>query len=259
MSRRSKPKKSFRKRGGTDPDPKAARPASSGISRRDLLKTLGIGTATAFSPAIGLATIGGSALPAQAAIEGSPFLDERIPPGPVTIELQINGEPAKVVVEPRTTLLSALRNRLELTGTKEVCDRGACGACTVLVDGKAVNSCLMLALDARDRPIRTIEGLGAGGKLDPVQEAFIAKDALMCGFCTPGMIMSVRGLLDAHPKPTLDDVRRATAGNLCRCGTYPKVFEAALAAAAAIPVKAAAPPTSRRPAADQPSKPKDFP
>ena len=204
------------------------------MTRRDLLKTLGAGTAAAaVSPGLGLATLAGSVLPARAAVEGSPYLQERIPPGPVAIELRINGTARKLTVEPRTTLLSALRNRLDLTGTKEVCDRGACGACTVHVDGRAVNSCLMLALDARGHDIRTIEGLAKGATLDPVQEAFIEKDALMCGFCTPGMVMAVRALLDTNPSPSLDDVRGATAGNLCRCGTYPKVVEAALAAAKA--------------------------
>ncbi|MFN7973819.1 MAG: (2Fe-2S)-binding protein [Acidobacteriota bacterium] len=156
---------------------------------------------------------------------------ERLGPGPCPIELSINGTKRKVVVEPRTTLLSALRNVLGLTGTKEVCDRGSCGGCTVHVDGRTVNSCMMLALDARGRQVRTIEGLAKDGMLDPVQQSFVTHDALMCGFCTPGMVMSVRALLDRNPHPTEVEVRRAVAGNLCRCGTYPKVFEAALAAA----------------------------
>ena len=202
------------------------------ITRREMLARLGgSGATAAISPALGLAALAGSALPASGAVEGSPFLAERIPPGPAAIELLINGAARKLTVEPRTTLLSAIRVRLDLTGTKQVCDRGACGGCTVLVDGRPVNSCLMLALDARGKAIRTIEGLARGATLDPVQAAFVEKDALMCGYCTPGMIMSVRALLDRNRAPTLDDVRRATAGNLCRCGTYPKVFEAALAAA----------------------------
>jgi len=205
-----------------------------GLTRRDLLKRLGTGAATAaISPALGLASLAGSVLPAEGAVEGSSLLEERIPPGPVEIQLRVNGAARKVTVEPRTTLLSALRNGLDLTGAKEVCERGACGACTVHLDGRPVNSCLMLALDARSREIRTIEGLRKEGRLDPVQEAFIEKDALMCGYCTPGMVMSVRALLDRTPHPSLDEVRGAVAGNLCRCGTYPKVFEAALAAARA--------------------------
>jgi xanthine dehydrogenase YagT iron-sulfur-binding subunit len=208
--------------------PSGSRP----MSRRELLKTLGAGTASAaVVPGIGLGVLAGAALPADAAVPGSGLLEEKIPPGPVEIELTINGAVRKVTVEPRTTLLSVLRNTLDLTGAKEVCDRGACGACTVLRDGRTINSCMMLALDARGSAIRTIEGLAAGAKLDPVQEAFIEKDALMCGFCTPGMVLAIRALLDRSPNPMPDEVRRATTGNLCRCGTYPKIFEAALAAA----------------------------
>ena len=220
---------SKRKVGGRGSNEGAGNP---GITRRELLRQLGRGAAaTAVSPALGLATIAGSAAAAQAAVEGTPFLVERIPPGAVQIELRINGAARKVKVEPRTTLLSALRDRLDMTGSKQVCDRGACGGCTVLLDGRPVDACMMLALDARGREIRTIEGLAKGSELDPVQKAFVDSDALMCGYCTPGMVMSVRALLDANPSPTIDDVKRATAGNLCRCGTYPKVFEAALAAA----------------------------
>ena len=203
-----------------------------GMTRRDALKRLGTGAATAtVSPVLGLASLAGSAVQTGAAAVDGTLTTERIAPGPVAIELKINGTVRKVTVEPRTTLLSALRNRLDLTGTKEVCDRGACGGCTVIVAGRAVNSCLMLALDARGREIRTIEGLAKGETLDPVQSAFVQHDALMCGYCTPGMVMSIRALLDRKPDPGLEDVRRAVAGNLCRCGTYPKVFEAALDAA----------------------------
>jgi aerobic-type carbon monoxide dehydrogenase small subunit (CoxS/CutS family) len=205
-----------------------------------VLKGLGTGAAAAaVSPAAGLGAFAGTAGTPSAAGQKDPLLAERISRGPVQIELRINGEARKVMVEPRTTLLSALRNRLGLTGAKEVCDRGACGACTVHLDGRPVNSCLVLALDARGRAIRTIEGLALGDALDPVQDAFIEKDALMCGYCTPGMVMAVRALLDRNPSPTLDDVRRATAGNLCRCGTYPKVFEAALLAAKNLPRRGA--------------------
>ena len=156
---------------------------------------------------------------------------ERIPAGPRTITLTVNGEAREVQVEPRTTLLAALRDGLGLTGAKEVCDRGACGGCTVQLDGRAIYACMMLAFDARDREIRTIEGLATDDQLDPVQEAFVENDALMCGFCTPGMVMSVRALLDENPNPTEEQVRTSVAGNLCRCGTYPKVFAAALQAA----------------------------
>lgn len=218
-------------RGGRPPEPESPG-VGRGLTRRDLLKRLGTGAATAaVAPAIGLASLAGSVLSSEGAEQGGDLVSERIPAGPVTITLKVNGSARKVTVEPRTTLLSALRTRLDLTGTKEICDRGACGGCTVILDGRPVNSCLMLALDARGREVRTIEGLAKGETLDPVQSAFVEKDALMCGFCTPGMVMSVRALLDRTPDPTLEQVKRATAGNLCRCGTYPKVFEAALAAA----------------------------
>jgi aerobic-type carbon monoxide dehydrogenase small subunit (CoxS/CutS family) len=154
--------------------------------------------------------------------------------GKINLTLTINGIAQRVAVEPRTTLLSAIRDRLDkpLTGTKAVCDRGSCGACTVHLDGKPVYSCMILAADAVGKPIVTIEGLSSDpDKPHPVQEAFVAHDAMQCGFCTPGFVMSVSHLLKDNPNPSLDDVRHACAGNVCRCGTYPKVFEAALSAA----------------------------
>jgi aerobic-type carbon monoxide dehydrogenase small subunit (CoxS/CutS family) len=158
---------------------------------------------------------------------GAPVLG----PGPVAVTLRINGKDHPVHVEPSRSLASVLRDDLGLTGTKIGCDRGACSACTVWLDGTPVTSCLTFVLDAEGREITTIEGLAHGDDLHPVQAAFIEHDALQCGFCTPGMIMSCAALLARSPSPTLDDVRAATSGNLCRCGTYPKVFEATLAAA----------------------------
>ncbi len=152
-------------------------------------------------------------------------------PGEVALTLNVNGDRRRVSVLPSTTLAEALRERLGLTGTKIGCDRGACSACTVLLDGTPVSSCLTFALDVGDREVTTIEGLARGAALHPVQEAFIAHDALQCGFCTPGMVMSCAALLARNPSPTLEDVKAAVAGNACRCGTYPKVFEAVLAAA----------------------------
>jgi aerobic-type carbon monoxide dehydrogenase small subunit (CoxS/CutS family) len=152
-------------------------------------------------------------------------------PGAVKINLDINGQKKSLEVEPRTTLAQALREDLDLTGTKIVCDRGACSACTVWIDGQPVCSCMTLAVDAVDRPIRTIEGLAIGDKLHPIQEAFIEHDAMQCGFCTPGMIMACAALLVKNKQPTLADVKTAVSGNLCRCGTYPKVFDATLDAA----------------------------
>ena len=156
-------------------------------------------------------------------------------PGPVTIALQVNGGERRVQVEPRTTLAAALRDGLHLTGTKIGCDRGACGACTVMLGDLPVPACTIFALDAQGQPITTVEGLAQGEKLAPLQAAFVAHDALQCGFCTPGMVMSCHALLQRNAHPTEDEVRAAVAGNTCRCGTYPKVFEAALAAATTAP------------------------
>ena len=148
------------------------------------------------------------------------------------IALVVNGEHRKLRVEPRTTLVEALRDGLGLTGTKIGCDRGSCGACTVMLGDDPVPSCTVFALDAVGKPVTTIEGLARGPQLAPIQAAFVAHDALQCGFCTPGMVMSCHALLQRNPHPREDDVTQAVSGNLCRCGTYPKVFEAALAAAA---------------------------
>jgi aerobic-type carbon monoxide dehydrogenase small subunit (CoxS/CutS family) len=153
--------------------------------------------------------------------------------GTVNVSLDINGQRRSVNVEPRTTLLSAMRHHLDppLTGPKLVCDMGTCGACTVLMDGKPVYSCLVLAVDAVGKKLTTVEGLGSPDKLSSVQAAFVEHDALMCGFCTPGFVTTVSAYLKKNPNPTLEEVREACKGNFCRCGTYPRVFEAALAAA----------------------------
>ena len=159
---------------------------------------------------------------------------ETLKRGIQSVTLQVNGKPVTVQVEPRTTLLNALRNHADppITGPKLVCDVGACGACTVILDGKTACSCLLLAGDVAGKSITTVEGLtAADGSLSPVQEAFVAHDAMMCGFCTPGFVVSVSALLKSNPNPTLDEVKHACAGNTCRCGTYPRIFEAALDAA----------------------------
>lgn len=145
-------------------------------------------------------------------------------PGKVTVSLEINGVPRDVVIEPRTTLLDALRHELSLTGTKRVCNHGACGACTVLLDGEAIYGCMTLAIACEGRSITTIEALSASGTLDPVQEAFIAEDGYQCGFCTPGQIMAAKSLLHTNPHPDADEIRRGMSGNLCRCGAYQKIF-----------------------------------
>jgi carbon-monoxide dehydrogenase small subunit len=148
------------------------------------------------------------------------------------IVLSVNGEEYRVAVAARDTLLEVLRGPLGLTGTKKGCDQGDCGACTVLLDGSPVASCLVLARDARGREVTTIEGLGAGGRLHPVQDAFIRHFATQCGFCTPGMVMAAVGLLGENPQPTEEEVREALAGNLCRCTGYGAIVRAVLDVAA---------------------------
>jgi xanthine dehydrogenase YagT iron-sulfur-binding subunit len=153
--------------------------------------------------------------------------------GPETIPLSlwVNGRPTTAFVDPATTLAEVLRDGLGLTGTKIGCDRGACSACTVWIDGEVAASCMTFALDVRDRRITTIEGLAQGDQLHPVQQAFVTHDALQCGFCTPGMVMSCAALIEENPDCTLDDVKSAISGHVCRCGTYPNIFKAVLDAA----------------------------
>jgi len=163
-------------------------------------------------------------------------LEDRSPvfgPEAGALTLFVNGRSARVQADPATTLAEALRYSLGLTGTKIGCDRGACSACTVWLDGEVAASCMTLALDARGRQITTIEGLADRTNLHAVQQAFIEHDAMQCGFCTPGMVMSCAALVERNPECTLEDVKAAVSGHLCRCGTYPNVFEATLAAARA--------------------------
>jgi len=191
------------------------------LSRRGFLK--GTSAATA-----GLAALEGTLAPAEAA-EAPPVLG----PEPVSITLHVNGQAHTLAVEPRATLAEVLRGPLDLTGTKVACDRGSCSACTVLLDGAPVASCSMLALDVGERAVTTIEGLAKGETLHPVQTAFIEGDALQCGFCTPGMLLSSAALLERTPAPTAEQVKAALSGHLCRCGSYPHVVQAVLAAAQA--------------------------
>ncbi len=193
-----------------------------GVSRRGFLTGVGLTAAGAVILENGLL---GNEVEAQ-----SPA-SSMIGPGKVPVTLRVNGVSRQINIEPRTTLADALLFELNLTGTKVVCNRGACSACTVWLDNTPVCSCMTMALDAGNRNITTIEGLAQAEQLHPVQQAFIEYDAAMCGYCTPGMVMSCAALLARNPKPTLEDVQTATSGNLCRCGTYPKVFEATLAAA----------------------------
>jgi xanthine dehydrogenase YagT iron-sulfur-binding subunit len=196
-----------------------ARPPSDrrrhGVSRRTFLKTAGVGAAAT-------SMAGAAAREPAAAVLG---------PDAVPLALKVNGEARTVTVEPRVTLLRALRNHLDLTGSKEICDRGACGGCTVLLDGEPVASCLMLAADAVGHEVTTVEGLGTPERMSPLQAAFVQADALQCGFCTPGFVVAGTALLRRNPDPTLDEVKEGLAGNLCRCGTYSRVFEAVMTAA----------------------------
>ena len=183
------------------------------------------------------AAIAGALAKVSAAAQSVDSLDGQKPlgPEPVKVVLQVNGNRHEVEVEPRVTLLDVLRNRLRLTGAKEVCDRATCGACTVLVNGRPVYSCMKLAVEMQAQEITTIEGLGGPTNLTPIQRAFVQCDALMCGYCTPGFVMSLTALFTAKQKPTLEEIKKACSGNLCRCGTYPRIFEAAQRVAEARP------------------------
>ena len=195
-------------------------------SRRKFLKGVGIAGATA-------AVADSLWLEAEAAEKEKQAASARTLSGNVSLTLDVNNQKKTVKVEPRTTLLNALRNHVEpnVTGPKLVCDIGTCGACTVLLDGKPVYSCLVLAVDSAGKKITTVEGLGSPESMNPVQAAFVEKDALMCGFCTPGFVTTISAYLKKNPNPSEAEVREACKGNFCRCGTYPRVFEAALAAA----------------------------
>lgn len=195
--------------------------AAAGISRRSFLKGAGVGAA-------GVAALQVPLAEARAADEEGALVG----PGPTPVTLHVNGRERTVTVEPRVSLAEALRDHLGLTGTKVICERGACGGCTVLLDGAPVVSCMLLAVAVQGQTIRTVEGLAPDAdRLDPLQEAFIAHDALQCGYCTPGMLMSCRALLDRNATPSLSEVKAALSGNVCRCGSYPHVFDAVLAAA----------------------------
>ena len=201
------------------------------FSRRDFFKTLGVGAVASAS-----VSLTADEAAARQALAG-------VGPGEVPITLTINGRRHQLQVEPRVTLLDAMRTRLDITGPKRVCDRGACGACTVIIEpssdaksasagpgGRTYYSCSMLAIEAHGRNIRTVDGLSQGTALHPVQQAFCDHDGLMCGFCTPGFVMSTVALLEKNPTPTPEQAKRALDGNLCRCGTNIGVLKAALAA-----------------------------
>jgi xanthine dehydrogenase YagT iron-sulfur-binding subunit len=189
------------------------------LTRRNFLKTAGAGAV-----ATGVVGLAASASAGAAVVLG---------PGAVPLSLDVNGTVKKLSVEPRVTLLDALRDDLGLTGAKPACDRGACGACTVLVDGEPIASCMMLAADAQGRKITTVEGLGTPEAMSPLQAAFVECDALQCGFCTPGFVVAGTALLTRNSNPSLTEIKAGLAGNLCRCGTYGRIFEAVSKAAKA--------------------------
>jgi xanthine dehydrogenase YagT iron-sulfur-binding subunit len=189
------------------------------FSRRGFLKGAGVTAATSV-----IETANALARDAKEALHA----DRVQGPDPLPVKLHINGRDHSVVIEPRDTLAQTLRDHLGLTGTKVVCDRGSCSACTVWIDKTPALACMTLSIDTAGREITTIEGLSHNGTMHPVQAAFVKHDAMQCGFCTPGMVMSCAALLERNPKPTLSEVKHAVSGNLCRCGTYPKVFAATL-------------------------------
>jgi xanthine dehydrogenase YagT iron-sulfur-binding subunit len=205
-------------------DPK--QPGGTAPSRRDFLRGSGLAAATAVltGPALGIEE-------AQAAAQASEA-GAKVLSGEIQIALKVNGESKTCAVEPRSTLLDTLRNRLEITGPKRVCDRASCGACTTIVDGNPIYSCTTLAVSCQGKTIETLESFGTGE--DSVVHAFHQNDALMCGYCTPGFVTACKAMLDKNPNPTLDEVRRGLDGNICRCGTYIGVLQAALDAAKAM-------------------------
>jgi len=178
-----------------------------GVSRRDFLKISGISVAAV--PVLGTKIVTAAGQPVK--VYG---------PGKVPVELTINDKKHALQIEPRVTLLDAMRDQLEITSAKRVCDRAECGACTVLLDGRAVYACSILAIEAQGRPITTVEALMQGDHLHPIQQSFVDNDASQCGFCTPGFVVALKAFLDRHPQAAPEEIRRGLSGNLCRCGTY---------------------------------------
>jgi xanthine dehydrogenase YagT iron-sulfur-binding subunit len=179
----------------------------SGVSRRDFLKISTIAAAVPVVTGPKMVMAAGEQVPVHG-------------PGKVPMTFKVNGKSYKATLEPRVTLLDALRDSLDITGAKRVCDKAECGACTVLLDDKSVYACSVLAIEAQGKKITTVEALMEGGKLHPIQQAFVDNDASQCGFCTPGFVVACKAMLDKHPDPTPDDLLRELSGNLCRCGTY---------------------------------------
>jgi xanthine dehydrogenase YagT iron-sulfur-binding subunit len=188
------------------------------VSRRDFLKSAGV---------TGLATAVTTAAAPGAEAQTGPGV---VGPGEVPVTLMVNGKRVDLRIEPRVTLLDALRNRADLTGNKRVCDRGSCGACTMIVDGRTVYSCSTLAIEVQGTQIRTVDGLATGSTLHPVQQAFCDVDALMCGFCTPGFVVATVAVLEKYPGATREQISKGLDGNICRCGTFVRIMDAAMKA-----------------------------
>lgn len=191
------------------------------LTRRDFLKGAGI-------------AVSGGLLVGESATAAPEVKTAVVGPGAVAVTLRINGKLQKLTLEPRVTLLDALRNHLDITGAKKVCDRGTCGGCTVLLNDRPVYACNILAIEAQGKGIQTIEGLVASGKAQHIMNAFVERDALQCGFCTPGFVVAAKALLDRKPNPTVQDIEKGLGGNLCRCGVYVGIREAVLDAAQAM-------------------------
>lgn len=188
-------------------------PEDSGVSRRDFLRISGISAAIPLVAGPKVVLAAGEEVPVHG-------------PGKVAMEFNINGKKYSAQLEPRVTLLDALRDQFNITGAKRVCDRGECGACTVLLEDKTVYSCSVLAIEAQGKSITTVESLMQDGRLNPIQQAFVENDASQCGFCTPGFVVACKALLDRTPNPTPEDIRHGLSGNLCRCGTYDGIRKA---------------------------------
>jgi xanthine dehydrogenase YagT iron-sulfur-binding subunit len=197
-------------------DEKQETPERSGVSRRTFLKSTGVGSLAA-------GVVGVTEADAQVPVR-------TVGPGELSVTLNVNGKRVDLKIEPRVTLLDAIRQRADMTGNKRGCDRGACGACTMIVDGRTVYACSTLAIEVQGKQIRTVEGLSTGNTRHPVQQAFCDVDALMCGFCTPGFIMATVALLEKNPRPTEEQLNKGLDGNICRCGTFVRIKEAAMTA-----------------------------
>ncbi len=204
------------------------------VSRREFMQTLGV---TAAVTASGSVVSQGKKVNASTEDDARPIIPPSVGPGEISYILDINNKTVQVRADSASTLAEVLRWNLQLTGTKTACDRGACGSCSVLIDGRLISACMMLGVDAVGTQIETIEGIatknghGQSLTLHPIQEAFVKHDAMQCGFCTPGLVLAAKSLLDTNPKPTLDEIKEGLSGNLCRCGTYSNVYNAVLDAA----------------------------